>query len=106
MHYQLDRIHVMGDHHQLSLLLFDQCSDRVEALPDDGRAFARRVIFSIDLLLGLGQTTYFGHLTKRVKSRLGWISWPMPKFLGLFSKRGFTGFFSPFFWPGMGGGAT
>lgn len=25
---------------------------------------------------------YFGHLTKCVKSRFGWMSWPMPKFFG------------------------
>merc|ERR1719502_1157217 len=33
--------------------------------------------------------TYFGHFTKRVRSRLGWMSPPRRKFLGAFSKRGF-----------------
>eukprot|EP00444_Apocalathium_aciculiferum_P044371 CAMPEP_0183542820 /NCGR_PEP_ID=MMETSP0371-20130417/42627_1 /TAXON_ID=268820 /ORGANISM="Peridinium aciculiferum, Strain PAER-2" /LENGTH=84 /DNA_ID=CAMNT_0025744153 /DNA_START=22 /DNA_END=276 /DNA_ORIENTATION=+ len=33
--------------------------------------------------------TYFGHLTKRVRSRFGWISPPNRKFLGVFSKSGF-----------------
>merc|ERR1740130_2149070 len=41
--------------------------------------------------------TYLGHLMKRVKSRLGWMSPPTRKVRGAFSKRGFfcTFFFAP-----------
>ncbi|KAL3956280.1 hypothetical protein ACCO45_009126 [Purpureocillium lilacinum] len=35
--------------------------------------------------------TYSGHLTMRERLRLGWMSWPMPKFRGRFSMRGFCG---------------
>merc|ERR1719198_454993 len=38
--------------------------------------------------------TYFGHLMKRVRSRLGWMSPPMRKLRGAFSK---SGFFAAFF---------
>lgn len=34
---------------------------------------------------------YSGHLTKRERSRFGWRSFPMPKFLGVFSINGFDG---------------
>merc|ERR1719219_953263 len=40
---------------------------------------------------------YFGHLTNRDKSLFGWMSWPIPKFLDLFSKRGLVTL--AFFWP-------
>lgn len=33
--------------------------------------------------------TYAGHLTMRPRLRWGWMSWPIPKFLGRFSRRGF-----------------
>lgn len=33
--------------------------------------------------------TYAGHLTMRPRLRWGWMSWPIPKFLGRFSIRGF-----------------
>jgi hypothetical protein len=36
---------------------------------------------------------YFGHRTNRVKSRFGWRSWPIPKFLLRFSKSGLSAFF-------------
>merc|ERR1712135_139777 len=56
--------------------------------------------------LALDDAVRDDHLAKRVRSRLGWMSCPIPKFLGLFSKSGLTGFFSTFFWTTMGGGAT
>merc|ERR1719463_406468 len=40
--------------------------------------------------------TYLGHFTKRVRSRLGWMSPPRRKFLGAFSKSGFLVAFLPF----------
>lgn len=33
--------------------------------------------------------TYAGHRTMRERLRWGWMSWPMPKFLGRFSRSGF-----------------
>merc|ERR1712105_16478 len=44
----------------------------------------------IRMALCLWSLMYLGHLTKRLRSRLGWISCPIPKFFGLFSKRGFV----------------
>jgi len=55
MHHQLDRVHVVGDHHQLSRLLLDQSGHRVEALSDNGGPFAGGVLFAVHLLLGFGQ---------------------------------------------------
>jgi len=57
MHHQLDGIHIVGDHHQLGLLLLDQSGHGVESLSDDGRSLAGSVVFAVDLLLGLGQKT-------------------------------------------------
>merc|ERR1719230_554604 len=47
--------------------------------------------------------TYFGHLTNRVRSRLGWMSPPRRKFRGVFSK---SGFFLAFFFSARGAFAT
>ncbi len=49
---------------------------------------------------------YLGHLTKRLKSRVGWISCPIPKFRTLFSNKGFCFFFDSCFFAASGGGAA
>mmetsp|Transcript_109836 Transcript_109836/g.342354 ORF Transcript_109836/g.342354 Transcript_109836/m.342354 type:complete len:222 (+) Transcript_109836:209-874(+) len=51
--------------------------------------------------------TYLGHLTKRPRSRLGWMAPPMPKLRGRFSNRGFEAFLdaATFLTP-AGGAAT
>merc|ERR1740130_2579757 len=41
------------------------------------------------IILAFCKRTYFGHFTKRVRSRFGWMSPPKRKLLGAFSKRGF-----------------
>jgi len=43
---------------------------------------------------------------KRVRSLLGWMSCPMPKFLGLFSNKGLTTFLASCFLTTAGAGAT
>jgi len=55
MHHQFDRVHVVSDHHQLSLLILNQRGHRVEALSDDGRSLARGILLAVDLLFSLGQ---------------------------------------------------
>ena len=50
--------------------------------------------------------TYLGHLTKRVKSRLGCTFWPIPKFFGRFSRRGFSTFLAFCFLIKEGAAAT
>jgi len=57
VHDQLDRVHVVGDHHELGLLLLHQSGHRVETVSDDGGPLGGSVIFAIDLLFGLGQKT-------------------------------------------------
>ena len=54
----------------------------------------------------LWRRMYFGHRTKRLKSRLGWISWPIPKLRGRFSNRGFTTRFTSGFLTARGAAAT
>ncbi len=49
---------------------------------------------------------YLGHLMKRLKSLLGWISWPMPKLRVRFSKRGFTTLLVSGFLTAKGAAAT
>ena len=41
--------------------------------------------------------TYLGHLTKRVKSRGGWMAMPIPKLRVLASNKGRSAFFRLFF---------
>merc|ERR1719161_1059890 len=51
----------------------------------DGGTFSRMSM----ILFIRCRRTYFGHRTKRVRLRLGWMSPPRRKFRGVFSKRGF-----------------
>merc|ERR1719481_285528 len=57
MHHQLNRVHVVGDHHELRLLLLHQSRHGVESVSDDGRSFGGRVVFAVNLLFRFGQKT-------------------------------------------------
>ena len=52
------------------------------------------------------KNTYLGHLTKCVRSLFGWISCPMPKDLGLFSKSGLDTRLTSGFFTAKGAAAT
>ena len=49
---------------------------------------------------------YLGHFTKRLRSLLGWMSWPMPKLRARFSNRGLTTLLDSSFLTDKGGAAT
>ena len=54
----------------------------------------------------LCKRTYLGHLTKRLKSRLGWICWPIWKLRGRATKRGFLTLLTSGFLTAKGAAAT
>ena len=54
----------------------------------------------------LWRRMYFGQRTNRLKSLLGWISCPIPKFRGRFSNKGFTTLFCSGFLTASGAAAT
>jgi hypothetical protein len=51
----------------------------------EGGTFNRR----LRIFFWRWRRTYAGHRTMRDRLRWGWMSWPIPKFLGRFSRRGF-----------------
>ena len=54
----------------------------------------------------LWRRMYFGQRTNRLKSLLGWMSWPIPKLRGRFSNNGLTTLFCSGFLTARGAAAT